>query len=213
MNAGLWPVRHGFCQTDPLPANPYVPAKVLSCRVTKKLEEDDVKKGIIAIFGALALLAGCEDQSAKIVIPPKWQGPAYRLSFGPAPAKPNPAGLTIPAIKYVADPNSLQTRADLVAEFDPSVVKNQGPVMDQLAMGAVDISGAEGQLPADYVDKASADLSKLLAAYCVKGKVKVSVALTRSSLPMNPTDDQINAKRISDWTPIELDFKNPHPKC
>jgi hypothetical protein len=30
---------------------------------------------------------------------------------------------------------------------------------------------------------------------------------------MNPTDDQINAKRLSDWTPIELDFKNPHPKC
>jgi hypothetical protein len=82
-----------------------------------------------------------------------------------------------------------------------------------MAMGAVDISGADGQLPTDYVDKASTDLSKMLGAYCMKGKIKISVALTRSSIPMAPTDDQINAKRLSDWTPIELDFKNPHPKC
>jgi hypothetical protein len=47
----------------------------------------------------------------------------------------------------------------------------------------------------------------------MKGKIKISVSLTRSSIPMNPTDDQINAKRLSDWTPIELDFKNPHGKC
>ena len=47
----------------------------------------------------------------------------------------------------------------------------------------------------------------------IKGKVNISVALTRSSLPANPSDDQINAKRLSDWTPIVLDFKNPHPKC
>jgi hypothetical protein len=77
----------------------------------------------------------------------------------------------------------------------------------------VDISGAQGQLPASYMDEASTDLSNMLKAYCVSGKVKISVALTRSSIPMNPTDDQINAKRLSDWTPIELNFKNPHPKC
>jgi hypothetical protein len=53
----------------------------------------------------------------------------------------------------------------------------------------------------------------MIGAYCMKGKIKLSVALTRSSIPMNPTDDQINAKRLSDWTPIELDYKNPHPKC
>jgi hypothetical protein len=47
----------------------------------------------------------------------------------------------------------------------------------------------------------------------VKGKVKISVALTHSSIPLNATDDQINARRLSDWTPIELAFKNPHPKC
>lgn len=184
-----------------------------------------MKKGIIVfagslaflLIGSLAFLTGCENQSAKIVIPPKWQGAPYHLSFGAPPAKPNPAGLTIPPIKYVADPDSLQTRADLVVEFDSSTAKgatnSEAPVTNQMAMGAVDISGADGQLPTDYVDKASTDLSKMLGAYCMKGKIKISVALTRSSIPMAPTDDQINAKRLSDWTPIELDFKNPHPKC
>ncbi|MGA3134075.1 MAG: hypothetical protein ABSD59_25230 [Terracidiphilus sp.] len=176
-----------------------------------------MKKGIIVTFGALAFLAGCNNQSPKIVIPPKWPGAAYHLSFGPAPAKANAAGLTIPPIKYVANPDAVETRADLVIEFDSSTAKgapkSDGPVTNQMAMGAVDISGTEGQLPTDYVDKASTDLSKMLGAYCMKGKIKISVALTRSSIPMNPTDDQINAKRLSDWTPIELDFKNPHPKC
>jgi hypothetical protein len=76
-------------------------------------EEDGVKKGIIVftgslaflLIGSLAFLTGCENQSAKIVIPPKWQGAPYHLSFGAPPAKPNPAGLTIPPIKYVADPD------------------------------------------------------------------------------------------------------------
>jgi hypothetical protein len=173
-----------------------------------------VKRAIILLIGLSAFVAGCSNQpSPKIVIPPKWQGAAYHLSFGPAPAKPNPAGLTIPQIKYVANPDAIETRADLVVEFDSSVVKTKAPVMDQMAMAAVTISGSEGALPDDYVAKASTDLSEMLAAYCVRGKVKISVALTRSSLPMNPSDDQINAKRLSDWTPIVLDFKNPHPKC
>ena len=175
-----------------------------------------MKKAIILAFGALAFVQGCGNQNSGIYIPPKWQGAPYHLSFGPAPAKPNPAGLTIPAIKYNANPDMVETRADLVVEFDSSTAKGQGgqgPVTNQMAMGAVDISGAQGQLPDAYVAKASTDLSKVLAAYCMKGKIKLSVALTRSSIPMNPTDDQINAKRLSDWTPIELDFKNPHPKC
>ena len=85
--------------------------------------------------------------------------------------------------------------------------------MNRMVMGAVDIPGAQGALPAAYVDKGSADLAQMLAAYCVKGKVKISVAITRSSIPLNPDEGQINAKRLSDWTPIELEFKNPHPKC
>jgi hypothetical protein len=107
----------------------------------------------------------------------------------------------------------LETRADLVVEFDSSVVKSKGTVMNRMVMGAVDISGAQGALPAGYVDKASADLAQMLAAYCVKGKVKVTVAITRSSIPLNASEDQINAKRLSDWMPIDLEFKNPHPKC
>jgi len=172
-----------------------------------------VKTGVLAACVAVVFLAGCQSQPPKVQAPPQWQGAAYHLSFGPAPARPNPSGLTIPPIKYVANPDELETRADLVIEFDSSVVKTKGPVMDQMAMGAVDIPGSEGALPDSYVDKASSDLASMLAAYCVKGKIKISVALTRSSLPMNPSDDQINAKRLSDWTPIDLDFKNPHPKC
>lgn len=172
-----------------------------------------MKTGIIASFGALLLLSACGNQSAPIPTPPKWQGAPYHLSFGPAPAKAKPAGLTIPPIKFDADPNSLETRADLVVQIDTSTLKVKGTMMDEMALGAVDISGAQGQLPASYMDEASTDLSNMLKAYCVSGKVKISVALTRSSIPMNPTDDQINAKRLSDWTPIELNFKNPHPKC
>ena len=178
-------------------------------------EENHVRKPIIIAFAALAFLAGCgnQKQSSGIPVPPKWQGAPYRLSFGPPPAKPNPAGLTIPPIKWNANPEMLDTRADLVVQFDSSVVKSKGPVMDRMVMAATDISGADGALSAAYVNKASTDLANMLAAYCVKGKVKISVALTRSSIPLNATDDQINAKRLSDWTPIELDFKNPHPKC
>ena len=175
-----------------------------------------MKSCVIAAFAAVVLLAGCQNKSAEIQIPPKWQGAAYHLSFGPAPAKPNPSGLSIPAIKWDANPDMLETRADLVIEFDSSTAKGQGgqgPVTNQMAMGAVSISGAQGQLPDDYVAAASTDLAKMLGAYCMKGKIKLSVALTRSSIPMNPTDDQINAKRLSDWTPIELDFKNPLSKC
>jgi uncharacterized lipoprotein NlpE involved in copper resistance len=179
-------------------------------------EEDDVKKVIICTIAALFFLTGCgnqNNQASDTSATPKWKGAPYHLVFGPAPAKPNSAGLTIPPITYNANPDMLETRANLVVEFDPSSAKSNGPVMDQMVVGAVDIPGSSGTLPADYVAKASTDFSKMLAAYCVRGKVKVSVALTRSSIPLNATSDQINDHRLSDWTPIDLDFKNPHPKC
>jgi uncharacterized lipoprotein NlpE involved in copper resistance len=174
-----------------------------------------VKKAIIITLGSLLFLTGCgnQKQSSGIPVPPKWQGAPYHLAFGAPPAKPNPAGLTIPPIQYTANPDMLETRADLVVEFDSSALKGKGAVMNRMVMGAVDISGAQGVLPAAYVDKASADLAEMLAAYCVKGKVKVTVVITRSSIPLNADEDQINAKRLSDWTPIDLEFKNPHPKC
>ena len=63
------------------------------------------------------------------------------------------------------------------------------------------------------MDVANKGLSTLLGAYCVKGKVKISVALARSSLTSQAGDAEVDAKRLSDWLPIELVFKNPHPKC
>jgi hypothetical protein len=85
--------------------------------------------------------------------------------------------------------------------------------MDQIIVGPFDISGAEGAVPADNMDLADKGLARLLTAYCMKGKVKVSVALARSSLSPQAADAEVNAKRLSDWLPIEVAFKNPHPKC
>lgn len=167
----------------------------------------------VVSFGALVvLLTACQSDSPKIQIPPKWPGAPYHLSFGPPPAQPNPSGLTIPQIKWDANPEMLQTRVDLVIQFDSSQVKSDEPVVNFITMPAVDIKGPQGSLPDKYVATASSFLGKLITAYCMNGKTSISVALTRSSIPMSPTMDQINAKRIADWTPIELDFKNPR-KC
>jgi hypothetical protein len=60
---------------------------------------------------------------------------------------------------------------------------------------------------------ADKDLSRFLGAYCIKGKTQINVALARSSLNSQAGDAEIDAKRLSDWVPIEVVFKNPHPKC
>lgn len=178
-----------------------------------------MKKGIlfasILTFAALAFLAGCGPAGNEpgIVIPPKWKGAPYRLTFGAPPAKPNKSGLTIPAINFTANPEMLETRADLVVQFDASGGKDPQPDMKQMVVGAVDIRGAQGGLPADYLETASQDLATTLAGHCIKGKVKISVALARSSIPLNATQNQIDTHRLSDWTPIEIEYKNPHPKC
>ena len=85
--------------------------------------------------------------------------------------------------------------------------------MNKMIMAPVDIKGAEGALPADYMDLASKDLSRFLGAYCLKGKIKISVALARSSLTSQAGDAEVDNKRLSDWLPAELEFKNAHPKC
>jgi hypothetical protein len=174
-----------------------------------------MKKVIVASFAALAVVAGCGNQPTQTNTPPtpKWKGAPYHIAFGAAPTKPNPSGLTLPPIKYSANPDALETRADLVIQFDTSSVKRDTPVMDQMIMAPVDISGTDGALSADYVDAASKDLAKMLGSYCMKGNIKMSVALARSSLSITATDEQVDAKRLSDWLPIELVFKNPHPKC
>jgi hypothetical protein len=86
-------------------------------------------------------------------------------------------------------------------------------MMDQVIVGPFDISGAEGALPADYMDLAEKGLARLLGAYCMKGNLKVSVMHVRSSLAPQAGDAEIDQKRLSDWLPIEVVFKNLHPAC
>lgn len=175
-----------------------------------------MRRGIIAAVAGLAFLTGCAnqgDKAASAPATPKWKGPAYRISYGTTTGKPNPSGLTIPPVKFTANPEALETRTSLVVQFDSSSVKRDGPVMNKMIMAPVDIKGAEGTLPADYLDRASKGLSTMLSAYCMKGKVKISVALARSSLSPQAGDAEVDAKRLSDWAPIEVEFKNPHAKC
>jgi hypothetical protein len=189
---------------------------VVFWRVVYSNEEGVLRKRMILAFAGLTFLAGCGNQGDKapgIPATPKWKGPAYRLTIGTDQAKPNPAGVTIPAIKYTANPDALERRASLVVRFEPSGAKKDQPMMDQVIVGPFDISGAEGTLPADYMDLADRGLARLLGAYCMKGKVKISVMLVRSSLAPQAGDAEINQKRLSDWLPIDVVFKNPHPGC
>jgi hypothetical protein len=179
-------------------------------------EEDDLRKGIMLAIGGLALLAGCGnqgDRASNVPVTPKWKGAPYQIAFDTQAAKPNPAGVTIPAIKYTANPEALEKRAILVVRFDASAVTKHGPMMNLMIMAPVDIAGTEGTLPGDYMDMADKDLSRFLGAYCIKGKIGISVALARSSLARQAGDAEVDAKRLSDWLPIEVVFKNPHPKC
>ena len=190
-------------------------------RVVGEDEEDGVRKGIIVAMAGLTLLAGC-DVGNKAGAPktppkPKWQ---YQIAFDAPPAKLNPTGVTMPAVKYTAaNPNELQTRATLVVRFDASELTkkkddaNDGPMMNKMIMGPVDIRTAEGTLPADYMEAASKGLSQFLGAYCVQGKIKISVALARSSLTNRAGDAEVDNKRLSDWQTTDVEFKNPHPKC
>lgn len=174
-----------------------------------------MKRSILFLSGALLLLAGCNsgNQAANTPAPPKWKGLPYRLAFDTKPAKPNPGGVALPGIKFTANPEDLETRADLVVQVDVSGVKKAGDIPDMMIMAPTDISGAEGALSPDYIGETEKQLTPMLAGYCMKGKVKLSVALAHSTLNMTSTDDQINAKRMSDWLPIEVDFKNPKGKC
>ena len=176
-----------------------------------------MRTSIVCALAAVTLLAGCKSQSSQttnVPAKPKWQGPAYHLAFGATPAKPNPAGLTLPEIKYTANPDALTNRVDLVVQFDTSGVKGATPQMaNQMIMAPVDIKGTDGALPADYMDAASKSLAQMLGSYCLKGKIKIQVALTSSSLMVPATNAQVEAKRISDWLPTTIVFKNHHPKC
>ena len=175
-----------------------------------------MKKGLIFAVGALALLAGCGESgnnSSKVSADTRWKGAPYRLTLDTRDQKPNPAGITIPAIDYTANPEALERRAVLVVRIDTAGVKADHTLMDQMTLPPTDISGPTGALTAAYMDSANKGLAKLLMANCMKGKVKVTVALAKSSLGPYPSEAEVNNKRLSDWVPLDLDFKNPHPKC
>jgi len=190
-------------------------AGMVFLRVAYGYEEGDLKTRFMLAMAGLLFLMGCRtgDNAPKVPAKPKWPGAAYHIAFDTQATKPNPSGVTIPAIKYSANPAALEKRATLVVRFDTSNVKKEGPVSNQMVMGPVDVPTVEGTLPAEYMDAADKGLATFLKAYCLHGKVKLTVALARSSLSSRPGDAELNNKRISDWMPIEVDFKNPHPKC
>lgn len=174
-----------------------------------------MRKRIILAIAGLVFLAGCGngEKAANVPATPKWQGAPYHLALAAPPAKPNSAGVTLPAIKYTANPDALERRASVVIRFDESAAKTNQQVINQMIMAPVDISGTDGTLPADYMDLVNKNLAGLLGAYCIKGKVKITVALARSSLSLTADQAEIDNKRLSDWLATEVTFKNPHPKC
>jgi len=174
-----------------------------------------MRRGYV-LFAALVCLGGCNvDPGNKTSnVPEKVKSkPPYHLEFESKVAKPTPAGVAIPAVSYTGNPKALEKRAVLVAKFDGTGLKNDQPVKDLLVMDPVDIPGTGGTLPQNYMDQVDVKLGKLLADYCYKGAAKVSLALVRSSIKPGPTAAEIDSKRLSDWLPAEVVFKNPHPKC
>jgi hypothetical protein len=200
----------------PLPITLQSPAAVVSLPVILSNEGDDVRKSIILAIGGLAFLAGCQNQGDKapgIPVGPKWKGPAYRIAFDTKEPKPSPEGITLPAINFTANPDALEKRVTLVVRYDSSGVKTDKLIVNQIVLPPVDISGAEGILPADYVEQADKGLAQLTGAYCMNGKVKVTVALARSSISPQPGDSEINQKRLSDWVTTEVAIKKPKKGC
>ena len=174
-----------------------------------------MRKGIMLASAGVLLIAGCGNLGDTVSKAPTGSKPKppYQLDFESKAVKPNPAGVAIPDITYTGNPKALEKRAALVVKFDGTGVKNDQPDKDRLIMDPVDLPGTGGRLPANYMDAADQRLGKLLAGYCFKGTGKVRVALVRSSIRPEAKDAEIEAKRLSEWLPVEVVFKNPHPKC
>jgi hypothetical protein len=175
-----------------------------------------VKKTIILAIGGLAFLVGCGNQGNNapgIPVTPKWKGLPYRIAFDTKAAKPSPEGITLPAINFTANPDALEKRAALIVRYDSSAVKTNKLIVNQMIMPPIDISGAEGTLPADYMEEADKGLAQLTGAYCMNGNVKVTAALAWSSLSSQAGDAEINQKRLSDWVTTEVPIKNPKKGC
>jgi len=109
-----------------------------------------VRNAIICVIGGLLLLAGCGNQANKgagIPVGPKWKGAPYRLAFDTKAAKPSPTGIDIPAVKFTANPDSLETRALLVMKFSAPAAANQAPSEHLMIGSAVDIQGQRERFP------------------------------------------------------------------
>lgn len=171
---------------------------------------------ILALAGA-ALLAGCgspADKNAGIPIQPKWKGLPYRIAFDKPVAKPNPAAINLPSIKFTGNPDALERRTVLVVRFNVPGAKNQDQPLHHMVAPPTDIQGEEGTLSQEYVERASKDITNYLTGYCAEGKVTLSVALARSSLNPIAGEAEIDSKRLSDWVQTEAVLaKKPHGKC
>lgn len=175
-----------------------------------------MRKIVLLVVSGLLLVAGCKsgsDKSAGIPVKPKWKPPEYHLAFGDKQAKPDKSGVTLPAVKWDANPDGVVKRATLVARFDSSGVKTEKLIVNQVVLAPFDISGAQGSLDADTLKFADEGLAHLLTSYCVNGKVKVQVRLEKSSLSPQPSDEGINDSALSDWISTEIEFKNPKKHC
>jgi len=173
-----------------------------------------MRNGRFLVIAGLAILIGCgnmETTPAGNTAAPKWK-PTYHLAFATQTPKPNPAGVTLPSIGYTLSSKDWERRAALVVRLD-APAKNAQPGKDRLILDPVDIPGTGGNLPDKYMDMADKQLAKLLADRCMKGTVKLRVAIVRSSIRPVADDAEINSKLLSDWLPTEVVFKNPHPKC
>ena len=169
---------------------------------------------ILAI--GLVLLAGCGNQGNKssgASVEPKWKGAPYRLTLDTRAIKPNQTAVSIPPVNYTANPDAMETRAVLVMRFAGPAATDRDPVTHLMIGAPVDIRGEQGSLPAEYLDTASKGLSDYLISHCIQGNVKILLALARSSVKLQADDAEVDAKRLSDWTPYEVVFKKPHSKC
>lgn len=177
-----------------------------------------MRRAVLLAFGFVvaSVAVGCGDSGKKTAsnpLEPKWKGLPYRIAFDAGPAKGAPAGVVLPGIKYTANPEMLESRAVLVIKFEVPGEAYAAQPLRRMIGNPVDLHGAEGTLPADYVDRASKGLSEYLASYCIQGKISVSVALARSSLNPQAALAEVDAKRLSDWVPTDVVAKKPKGKC
>ena len=86
-----------------------------------------MRKGIVVAVAGLALLAGCDqgDKTTNVPVQPKWKGEPYRLALDTKPVKPAATGVTLPGVKFTANPDALEGRATLVIRFDAAELRQR----------------------------------------------------------------------------------------